>query len=94
MRLINLKMFVAIIQKSCACTELLKSLKLYRTKFVSFIAAPFDFNKIYADQGIENSIGGCINRQFNVPPRSGWGFDVFPTPGGGIGAGISYTWRF
>jgi hypothetical protein len=59
-----------------------------------FTAGPFDLSNPYTSSGIER-LAGCTNGgQFNFPNRSGWSFDVFPTPGGGFGAGVGYTWRF
>ena len=56
-----------------------------------FTAGPFDLSSPYTSSGIERS---CTNGLSNFPPRSGWSFDVFPAPRGGIGASIGYTWRF
>ena len=59
-----------------------------------FHSGSFDLSSPYAGSGIEQSLAGCTNRQFDLSTRAGWNFDVCPTPGGGIGFGVGYTWKF
>ena len=64
--------------------------------FMYSYAVPFNFNSPYAaSSGITQSLAGCTNgpRLPDLSTGPGLNIGIHPTPGGGLGGSLGYTWR-